>query len=66
MANIMANIMTNIMTNIMANIMTYIMAQVRRLMASCWETEPTSRPEVGDLVTRLAGYMSRWASLLHC
>ena len=36
------------------------MAQVRRLMASCWETEPTSRPEVGDLVTRLAGYMSRW------
>ena len=54
------------MANIMANIMTNIMTKVRRLMASCWETEPTSRPEVGDLVTRLAGYMSRWVSLASC
>ena len=50
----------------MTNIITNIMAQVRRLMASCWETEPTSRPEVEDLVTRLAGYMSRWVSLANC
>ena len=42
-------------------------------MASCWETEPTSRPEAGDLVTRLAGYISRWVTgqvlaptLLYC
>ena len=42
------------------------MAQVRRLMASCWETEPTSRPEAGAMVTSLAGYISRWVSVARC